>query len=348
MTDYWWQDALDRDGKWQGLELRIQPDGAGAAVMEMVSGHHGRMALLLGGQPLFWASMLENHSGVWLIMNTEHQSHRALLAPISSMDVESCERDSIDRTQWWCRYFSRSLAQHAALLPAGRWLLSPMTLHSPGTPGKKSPPPSQDEWRFDVPAHASSYSIDWTLYGEHFPDLTALQSVTLVDWWWGGNLLLGRYPIDPDAGRLKWWRKKSREGTLPPILVWHVAGLASFIILDGHYRLQAAMEEGIAPDFLVLSEIATREYTPDSEAVQRKLDAIARQQRKNPHLKPDAFNQLLIELYDTRYEYALTRSRALLGDGEQWAQDVSSYLRRHQLEHYLEPILARIEPSSGE
>ena len=36
--------------------------------MEMLSSHFGRMALQLGGEPLFWASMLEDHSGVWLVL----------------------------------------------------------------------------------------------------------------------------------------------------------------------------------------------------------------------------------------------------------------------------------------
>lgn len=88
-----------------------------------------------------------------------------------------------------------------------------------------------------------------------------------MDWWWGGNLLLGRYPINTDAGRLKWWRKKCREGVLPPVLVWYIAGLASFVILDGHYRLQAAIAEGIPPHFLVLRELHERGFPSDFKEI---------------------------------------------------------------------------------
>ncbi|MDH8458054.1 ParB/Srx family N-terminal domain-containing protein, partial [Klebsiella pneumoniae] len=112
---------------------------------------------------------------------------------------------------------------------------------------------------FDAPESSGNIGCSWTLYGEDFPDLVNPDKVRLVDWWWGGSLLLGRYPIQPDAGRLKWWRKKCREGALPPVLVWYIAGLGSFVILDGHYRLQAAIAEEIPLSFLVLSELQERD-----------------------------------------------------------------------------------------
>lgn len=75
-----------------------------------------------------------------------------------------------------------------------------------------------NSWRFDAPESSGNIGCSWTLYGEDFPDLVNPDKVRLVDWWWGGSLLLGRYPIQPDAGRLKWWRKKCREGALPQYL----------------------------------------------------------------------------------------------------------------------------------
>ena len=341
MTQYWWKDLLDRNNRWQGLELTVRAEQHPGHAMEMLSGHHGRMALQFQGETLFWATVLKDHSGVWLVFNADHPGQQALLPSVTSADVESVKAQGAQAwTGEWCRYFARRLMESPApLLTAGRWLLRPMA------PVSRSAQPSVPiaDWRFDSPASAGNMGCDWVLYGEDFPDLADPQKVRYVDWWWGGNLLLGRYPINTDAGRLKWWRKKCREGALPPVLVRHIAGLASFVILDGHYRLQAAIAEGIPPQFLVLSELHEREFPSDPQHQERIVRALELQQRKNPAYNVEGINQTLINLYDTRYLYASTHSRALLGDGENWAREIEAYLHKHQLGEYLRRILERVE-----
>ena len=46
-------------------------------------------------------------------------------------------------------------------------------------------------------------------------------------------------------GRVKMWRKRAREGTLPPVLVYDVSALTMFALLDGHDRYAAARAEGV-------------------------------------------------------------------------------------------------------
>ena len=342
MSQYWWKDLLDRNGHWQGLELQVQESDSPVQTMEMLSGHHGRMALQLQGETLFWATMLADHSGVWLVFNADHPGQQSMLPPVTSADVEWVQKQAVqDPLREWCRYFARQLmAAPTPLLPARRWLLRPMMPVSAAPRPLAQRQPVAD-WRFESPASAGNIGCDWVLYGEDFPDVADPQKVMLVDWWWGGNLLRGRYPIDRNAGRLKWWRKKSREGTLPPVLVWYIAGLASFVILDGHYRLQAAIDEGIPPEFVVLSELNERTFTPDPDQQARVVKALEMQQR-NPGFNVEGINQTLINLYDTRYVYASTHSRAILGEGTGWAQDLKSYLQKHQLSDYLERIMARV------
>lgn len=345
MTDYWWKDLRDRNESWQGLELMVR-EGDGQA-MEMQSGHNGRMALQVNGKTLFWATMLNDHSGVWLVFNADHPAQQLLLPAISSADVESAKRAG--ETNWtshWCRYFARQLMEAPTpLLSPRRWLLRPMEQVKPTAPYVLNKPLPFAQWRFHTPASSAQISVNWSLWSEDFPDLQNPEKVTFVDWWWNGHLLLARYPVEPDSGRVKWWRKKCREGELPPILVWFIAGLASFVILDGHDRLQAALAEGIQPQFLVLSELSEQRYTPDEETRERVLRALAIQQEKckKTGANIDAMNQSLLNLYDTRYLYAPTHSRAVLGDGKGWERDVTSYLQRHQLAAYLDKILAREE-----
>ncbi|MGY5958656.1 Cytoplasmic protein [Kosakonia sp. BK9b] len=343
MTEYWWKDLLDRNESWQGLELKVR-SGDGQA-MEMQSGHNGRMALQVNGETLFWATMLQDHSGVWLIFNAEHPAQQLLIPAITSADVENALQNSqADRPRHWCRYFARALMEAPTpLLPPGRWLLRPMEQVKPTAPYVMNQPLPFTQWRFHSPASSAQIGVNWALYSEDFPDLQNPEKVTFVDWWWGGHLLLARYPVEASSGRVKWWRKKCREGALPPVLVWFIAGLASFVILDGHDRLQAALAEGIQPQFLVLSELSEQNYTPTEETRQRVLHSLAIQQEKckKTGANIDAMNQSLLNLYDTRYLYARTHSRAVLGDGRAWEHEVTAYLQRHQLVSYLANILAR-------
>ncbi|WP_352411088.1 hypothetical protein [Mixta sp. BE291] len=344
MAKYWWKDLTDRNNTWQGLELIVQNQPTPHHAMEMLSGHHGRMMLQFQKETLFWATMLKDHSGAWLVFNSEHPHQRSLLPPINSGDVESIRKKAAHSwTGEWCRYFARQLMNAPEpLLPARRWLLRPMAPLKPTAPYVCQQSVPLANWRFHSPASDGNIHCDWTLYGEDFPDLANPEKISLVDWWWGGNLLLGRYPVTVDAGRLKWWRKKCREGTLPPVLVWYIGGLASFVILDGHYRLQAAIEEGIPPMFLVLSELNEREYQSSPEHQTRILRTLEQQQRKNPQYNVEGVNQTLINLYDTRYFYASTHSRAVLGEGQNWQREVKAYLQKHQLTANLDNILNRV------
>lgn len=164
-----------------------------------------------------------------------------------------------------------------------------------------------------------------------------------VDWWFGGYRLLPRYTVEPQSSRLKYWRKVAREGKLPPVLVWYISGLASYIILDGHLRLQAAYDENIPPSFIVLSQYHECSYEPDPAAIEKVQRAIAHQMDKTPRPDVRKVNQTLISLYQNRYGRHSTRSRAILGDGHLWEEAVSRYLRLHQDTGYLTAILQRTE-----
>lgn len=54
---------------------------------------------------------------------------------------------------------------------------------------------------------------------------------------WGGTLPLRRLP-DADSARVKAYRRKVREGVLPPVLLWYASGLDGYhrTILDGLAR----------------------------------------------------------------------------------------------------------------
>ncbi len=59
-------------------------------------------------------------------------------------------------------------------------------------------------------------------------------------------------PSPADEGRLAWLRKRARDATLPPVLLLYVSALGSYVLLDGHLRLRAALVEGVPPPLLAL------------------------------------------------------------------------------------------------
>lgn len=70
------------------------------------------------------------------------------------------------------------------------------------------------------------------------------------------------------------WRKRARERVLPPLLLWWVAGLAAYVILDGHDRLQAASLEGVRCE--VVSLALFREEEAQSSWMESELARYSR------------------------------------------------------------------------
>lgn len=344
MTEYYWRDLHDRDNSWQGLELVLRHQSVQGRGLEMLSGHCGRMVLCLNKEPLYWGTMLKDHSGAWLVFNADHSGSGSLLPPVTSADVERMNnRQDATRIREWCRYFARQLASASeGLLPPSRWILRPMTAeqrHAPRICKEAEPGAS---WCFCSPESAGNLGFDWRLEGRDFPDLLNPEKITLVDWWWSESPLLATRAVKPNSGRVKWWRKKSRERALPPVLVWYIGGFGAYLIIDGHSRLQAAVEEKIPPQFLVLSGLMEREFSPDPQAAARTLRGLEQQLSTNRRCSIQGVNQTLINLYDTRYLYSATYSRATLGNEDAWADGVLSYLNKHQLTDKWGAIFGRI------
>lgn len=337
MKKVWWRDIDDRDGVWQGLALESPSGQRPAGKLQLLVGAQGRAQAICGDDTLFWAVMAMHGAEASVLCPRKDIRQQSLLSPIRSADVMRAEavHSPTARQAGWCRFFAeRLLSSPQPLLNNGQWLLRPMPYVLPAPPRTTQPQPI-NAWRFHAPQSAGEYCPRWDLFGEDIPDLTASDSVFLIDRWWDSTQLLPLSVVDPASSRVKWWRKKAREGALPPILLWFVSGLGAYVILDGHSRLQAARDEGVPPLFIVLSGLYHQRWKPDVAQQQRVVDALARQQRSNPALNQDAINQTLINTYDDRGALAgMTYSRVTSLD-ERWQRKVKAYLRRYSLTEHL-------------
>lgn len=136
MKTYWWQDKIDDYQQWHSLLVRVNPETVNEDAPALLSGHNSRMQLQLRGYPLFWATVLRDHCGVWLIYNQDHPAQQNLLSPLRSQQTEKIAAlPAEEQTPQWCRYFARDLQERPSpLLAAGEWLLHPMNIRPPSAP----------------------------------------------------------------------------------------------------------------------------------------------------------------------------------------------------------------------
>ncbi|MGW7301002.1 hypothetical protein [Streptomyces sp. NPDC054829] len=124
---------------------------------------------------------------------------------------------------------------------------------------------------------------------------------------WNGVLPLRRLSA-PDAPRVKAYRKQAADGTLAPVLLWWVAFLDGWLLLDGHDRAVAALAEGRTPPCVVLTRVA------DDEVWRREFTAITEGTPHTRHMTP-AYGDTLAGL---PYEPAGTRTWPLPGGAPAW------------------------------
>jgi len=61
------------------------------------------------------------------------------------------------------------------------------------------------------------------------------------------------------------WRKRVREQRLPPVLVIYAPLVGKWLLLDGHVRLQAALDEGVQPRLVGLCAVRPLPAASDEE-----------------------------------------------------------------------------------
>lgn len=147
---------------------------------------------------------------------------------------------------------------------------------------------------------------------------------------WSSGAPCRAFPLrafsEPDAPRVKAWRKHAREGTLPPVLLWFVHGLETTIILDGHDRLHASIAEGVAPPTLVLWQVFERSGPqPWRDDVVRAYETtfdrndITDETRRN-------LNEALVKAFRESWRASITTARSDPHLDDVWNQEVSAQL----------------------
>lgn len=213
--------------EWGGLAIDVDAPVRPGLRMEVATGR--RMLLRQGDRPLLFARITEAYRGVRFLRAGGVRS------PVSPCRADRArawaERGPREALARWARAFAADLATATRAgygpLHRGRWTL---TCHEADAwRGQRRPP---DGW---LP-----------LTGEHDGHINWF--TTPCAW----DVVPLRALSAPGGARVKAYRKQARDGTLPPVLLWWISGLACHVLLDGHDRLVAALAEEREPPVLVL------------------------------------------------------------------------------------------------
>lgn len=310
MMGIFWKDRIDEFDQWNGLEVSVPQSYT--PIFTLQSGGKLRFRLTDNKESLFWGCIESDYYGVWFLRNSRINTLKdVFIPPITSSDIQKSILDQQNKnSRYWAKYFIEALSKsQRSFLREGKWMIS-----------------EADQKRVD--RGTISKELFWSVKG--LSQTFKLETIDVIQWDINSTSVL--IPIkdkpQPEEGRLKWWRKQVKEGVCPPIFVWYLNVLDAYVIIDGHCRLQAFLDEDVFPKILVLNEVRLRPYQLDQEVKGNLLsgvDYINKKQNIEDGKKVEKMNKLLIRAYDNRpWIYPITKSLFQSNIEEDWIREVKA------------------------
>jgi hypothetical protein len=306
--------------------LVLAVTGAGRPGLRVEAAVGYRLRFVVGGRPFLWARIEPYWDEAWLIRAPSPPL--PLLPPLRAAEARGVGHEPRSALWWraWALHAVDTLRERALLLSDGIWCVGQVPAVTP-----------DEAW--DYPCNPGGYGEDSELPPAYMP-AGGLRCPAYVDEPWNswdhtpaGALLALRELGAGDAGRVRAWRKHARDGSLPPVLLFHARLLGKYVILDGHVRLAAALEEGIAPPLLAV--------WPAREHVRRVNDETRRLVWENPpeleqmppEQRVEAQNRVVMAVFAEQVTYPHRPIGWPLGGGaDAWRAEVSQRLRALDLD----------------
>ncbi|MGM5630592.1 hypothetical protein O2K51_06770 [Apibacter raozihei] len=207
--NYYWKDLYTYDQKWDGLELTIEKISTPNLLLE--SGNNRKMKLKCKNQILFWAAIDKDYWDVSVIRT--FSDRYTFIGNINSQEIEKRKDLSTEeKYKSWSRYYANILLKSENhFFNTSLWILK----------GYES----------------NTRCIQSNCI---FIEKDSFDSIHTGEW--DQNLLFSK-KVDVDSSRMKWWRKLAKQDQLPPVFAWFIPSIGDYWIIDGNYRLKAAILE---------------------------------------------------------------------------------------------------------
>lgn len=309
-----WRDVDDAaaPGDWGGLLLTVRDAGRVGLAVSVCAPRCVRVST--EGIPLVWARIYADYYG-YELLRPRRGASIGVIPPIRfSLVAEHAELDALASNRGWARHFAEMLTTSpASPLRDGTWLI--------GNAGLRSVSKDLDPALVQrIVAQRQHGNVEW--------DLESVYPINL------------RLFSSAEHGRVRAWRKHARAGSLPPVLLYWVSGLAAYVVLDGHDRLAAAALEGSSAPVFALEPV--EEQGPSAvtrEGVLQQLEqalASAEQKRQRPTagrlarverlITVDDANQVLLNTFVPKLKARATQADLLRGGVSQWVREVGAEL----------------------
>ena len=303
------QNIKDESGKWLGDEITVSTSTLKIPKLHLEVCGRGFFKLKHENSTLFWARLHACYQGVAILKTFKFSS---LLSPIHSEEVE--RKKGLNKEELlkaWSQHFIEDLKSKENLLfYDGTWVMT-------ANVSKKN------DWCYEQlnkneMGHAHVYGFEKSLNENPFQQ---------IDWFMGDSEeVVNLRKVNAYDGRLKWWRKKAKEGSLPPILLLFISGLDNYIILDGHYRLKAAYLENVVPDILILRASEKTENLFDNEKIKASIEKQLEVHKRKKHLSKEHVNDLLIKAHTNSWTWYNSRNKVYQKNNSACIKEVATYL----------------------
>ncbi len=285
-----------------------------------------RLRVSSGGQPVLWVRIDDWWDGCGLLRGPV--SVPQVLPPLTASEVRAVAHEPRSPRWWedWTWHVGRALEWSVQpVLHAGRWCLRPLQAVSAREAAPYASVPSGLSGNPPDPPHSLEEVLRFETFWMEAWDSPRSPDELHVD---SGAVLPLRAPSPQEDGRVKSWRKRARDGTLPPALLLYLEIVGKWLVLDGHDRLHAALLEGVAPPLLGLWPVF-EEVIP-VEPVRREgilISAGVQTRQKGTPAVIDSANRALVREFTEHRRVAITRAWPLRGGAGAWRAEVLAWRR---------------------
>lgn len=318
-----WRD-ID-DGAWEGLSVTLTRDDLPSPprwTTDVV--RPGRVRVTAGDTARWWARQAGDWARVTLLRGAPMGHDDAVVRPIARDDlgVVTAAPGSV---AWWRRwslwFVDAMVASGRSPLRPGLWWIAPVA--------------SQDVASLAVRDRGRRRATLTARWDAAKTSIARAQGPAWTEDLWDENWYLhgsrGLLPLrrlsPTDSGRVKSWRKRARDGTLPPVLVHFVGALDMFVLLDGHDRYAAALAEGAPVPWLHVTGLTLTLVAPDLRQQAAIVREVERLTAVAPPVPTAAINALYAGAFDDRpWPSRVCYGRLLAGGARQWDLEVTRRL----------------------